>query len=63
MNKKLILCGLIFIIVGILLLASAWVSSNVYGYAMDAIIYSPWLNLGFIFMGLILIIGNSFSKA
>jgi len=55
MNRKLAICGLVLIIAGALFLASAWVSSNIYGSTVDIIVYSPWLDWGLIVIGDILI--------
>jgi hypothetical protein len=43
------------LIVGSLLLASAWISSVVYGWTVNSIIYSPWLGWGLVLLGLVAI--------
>lgn len=50
------LFGLVFIVVGGLLSASAWISSNLYGFTVDSILYSPLLDGGLIVIGIVIII-------
>lgn len=58
MNGKLagILFGLGVIFAGILLLAVAWASSNLYNSTVDTIFYSPLLDWGLVVIGIIIII-------
>lgn len=51
-----IIVGFVLILAGALLLAMAWVSSTIYGFKVDAVVYSPWLDWGLIIVGIIIII-------
>jgi len=48
--------GAILMVVGIILLAITWASSNIYHFPTDAPIYSPWIHWGFIIGGFLIMI-------
>jgi ABC-type protease/lipase transport system fused ATPase/permease subunit len=62
MKKTLAILGLVPIIIGVLLLVTAWFSLNIYDYSANSILYSLWLDCGLIVIGIVILLIAMFTR-
>lgn len=49
-----IISGAFLLLVGLILAASAYVSSALYGWTVNTVFYSPWLDWGLVILGAVI---------